>query len=571
MAKRTAAQTAEIIRATPRISVESLDVLYQIRGQLIEEREQIIPTWKEIAQHCNPLLADWNFESEIQTTLPDMKVVYDNTAMKASGRLADGIQGYSFSRSSAWNRLATEDESLMDRTDVSSYLQRSEIGLYNQWAKSSFYDEGRSFIRIGADFGTAIMFRTNNVVRGIPQYQVLHLKRCCIMEDENGEVDTLFRDLWLTPFDAVAMFGYEALPVIIQDAYRNNDTTRKMFTQFIFPLDKFDLDIDARSTKGMPFYSVYVADCDHRKAIREGGYEVKPFFVWRWSRNPDGSVWGIDCPGMLEISNVMMLSGMRKDYHRMIQLRARPPLKATEQLQGRLNLTPSGVTWMRAGEDYGAGMLIGDTKGILEDMSLLQKGVNESYHTELFLVLTQNIQRTKTATEVEGLRGEQAAMLTAFFGRLGAEFLEPVTEDLFQLEIDAGRAPPAPRVLGGQRIKIDLVSPLAQLQKRYLLLDNTRQALNEIFTLAQIDKTALDPVNLEAYVRSIGKYYNIDRNVLRDVYEVQKIRAARQKQQEAMLKAQMQMKAAELQSKVYGATSKAPEAGSPAESMAEAV
>lgn len=568
MAKKTAAHT-EINRATPRISVDALAQLYSIRGQLIEEREPMIPVWRDIAENCNPLLADWNYESEVDAAPTNMSAVYDNTLMKASSRLADGIQGYSFSRSNAWMRLAMEDEDLMERADVSAYLQRREVGMYNQWAKSSFYDEGRSFVRIGADFGTAIMFRTNNVARGIPGYQVLHLKRTCIMEDESGEVDVLFRDLWLTPFDAVKMFGLETLSKTIQDSYHNNDTRRRMFTQFIFPLDRFDLDIEARVTKGMPFYSVYVADCDHKKAIREGGYEVKPFFVWRWSRNPDGSVWGIDCPGMLEINNGKMLSGMRKDYHRMTQLKGRGIWKATEQLKGRLNLIPMGVSYLRPGEDFAQASTSIDTKGVLEDMTLLQKGVNESYHTELFLVLTQNLQRTKTATEVEGIRGEQAAMLTAFFGRLGAEFLEPSTEDLFQLEDDAGRAPPPPRALQGRRIKVDLVSPLSQLQKRYLLLDNTRQALSEILQLATIDRSALDPLNLDAYIRSIGKYYNIDRSVLRDIYEVQKIRAAHQQQDAALIQAQMKMKAAEVQTKAYGAATKAPEEGSPAQAMSE--
>ena len=123
-------------------------------------------------------------------------------------------------------------------------------------------------------------------------------------------------------------------------------------------LENFDLDIGRRETRGMPFYSLYVADVDHTNPIREGGYEVKPFFAARWSRNLDGDVWGGDCPGMVEISNVKQANGVRKDLSRMRQLAGRPPLKATEGLRGRIRLEPNGITYVRPGEDYAPGIIV---------------------------------------------------------------------------------------------------------------------------------------------------------------------------------------------------------------------
>jgi hypothetical protein len=571
MAKRT----NEIMSGRPRIAAEDVKKLYKIREQKLAERQPQEEDWKKIAAMSNPSMADWNDDPN-NAAPPEYQDLFDNTMMKASNLLPDGIQGYSFNRSSAWMRMTTEDEDLMKWHTAKEWLQLAEVHLMKQAGKSLFYDEGRSLVKCCADFGTANLFRINDVMRGIPSYQTLHLKRTILIENPYGEVDTLFRDLWLSAFDAVAMFGTKGLPQQITDAYERGDTRLFPFQQFIFPTEKFDLDIERRQSKGMPFYSLYATQTGKEKALREGGYEIRPFFSWRWSRNIDGSVWGADSPGMIEISNAKQLNGMRKDAFRMRQLAARPPLKATEGLEGKIKLTPNGVTYLRQGQDFAQAMVVGNTQITVEDMEFIQKSINESYHANLFLILSQNIERIKTATEAAAIQGEQAAMITAFFGRMQAEFLEPAVEDLFQLELEAGRLPPPPRELQGRTLRVDLISPLAQLQKRYLLLDNTRQALNEILSIAKIQfevtgeaPTVLDSIDFEQHARNIGELYHIDQRIIRDLIDVKRIQAARAKLKAQVMQQQMENEAMQAQAKAYGATAKAPEPGSPAESMVE--
>jgi len=570
------AKTNEIIMARPRISKESVERLYTIRQEQLTDRERYDSAWANIAEKVNPAMSDWNDEAPEQGTVKTFQDVYDNTGIKASVRLTDGIQGYAFSRGAPWMRLVLEDEELMDREEVKEWLQRVETGMYHRLNLSSFYDEGRGFVRTGADFGTAVMFRQDNPAKGIPHYHTLHLKRVLLMEDALGEVDTLFRDLWLSPYHAAAMFGVDALPQQIREAYEQGKTRRWPFQQFIMPADKFDLDIGMRETRGMPYYSLYVADVDHNDPIREGGYDTKPFFAWRWSRNPDGDVWGTDCPGMIEISNIKQADGLRKDFSRLVQLAARPPIKATEGLRGKINLTPNGFTYVRAGQDYAPGMVVGKVETLAEDLKMMQDSINQTYYSNLFLVLTENLERIKTATEVEGIKSEQAAMLTAFFGRLSAEFLEPAVEDLFRLEIEAGRVPPPPPALRGQRLQVDLISPLAQLQKRYLRLDTTRQWLQELLVVAGIQNklgetsTVLDNIDFNEYARVTEELYHVDKRVVRDIAEVERRRAARAELQAKVMQHKMQTESAKAGAQVLGAASQAPQPGSLAESMVPA-
>jgi hypothetical protein len=236
--------------------------------------------------------------------------------MKASSLLADGIQGYAFGRNASWFRLAFEDDKLMSVSSYTEWLQAVERHFYKQMNKSNFYDEGRAFIKCGADFGTAIMFRVEDDVRGTPSYKTLHLKNCMIQENAFGEVDTLFREFWLTADDASSFFGDDKLPKLIVDAKETNPTKQWKLVQYVGPRKQYDLGIPGKE----PFVSVYLAECDANKPISTGEYASKPFFVWRWARSMNGDPWGNDCPGMIELPNVKQINSIPKDFTRKDQL-----------------------------------------------------------------------------------------------------------------------------------------------------------------------------------------------------------------------------------------------------------
>jgi hypothetical protein len=236
-------------------------------------------------------------------------------------------------------------------------------------------------------------------------------------------------------------------------------------------------------------------------------------------------------------------NSIRADYSRLTQRMARPPLKAIDGLQGRINLKPNGITYVRPGEDFGLIQAAGNTQGIMDDLARLQRSINEAYYVDFFLILTQNIERQKTATEVAGIQGEKAALMSSFYGRLAAEFLEPVLEDLFSVELMSGRVPPPPDSLmeGRDFLRMDMVSPLAQMQKRYLTLGSSQQAIMEIAQLAQMKPDVLDNLNFDQEARDIANAYGLDKRVVYDMADVERMRQARAQQQQQMAQAQQQM------------------------------
>jgi hypothetical protein len=519
-------------RKAPRIAKESLERLQKIHKQLKENRSEMDRKWRDAARYINPDM-NWDEQPDAAQKPEDTAHIYDTTAIKASNTLADGIQGYSFARNQAWFKVSLED---IDDTDDESaaWLQYAEREMYKQTQKSNFYDEGRAFVKCCADFGTAVMTREDDVLRRIPSYKVQHLKNCCIDENPYGEVDVLFRDFWVNAYHAASVFGRDRLPENIREAYDDGKMKLWKFTQAILPADRYDIDIDRHPFKD--YYTVYWADIERDKPLADGYYQLKPFFAWRWSRNLDGGVWGSGSPGITELPDIRQANSARSDYSRMVQQMGRPPVKATEGLNGRINLRPNGVTSLRHGEDFALVPVTGSPQGIMDDIARLQKAINEAYYTDFFLILSQNIERQKTATEVAGIQGEKAALMSAFYGRLVAEFLEPLLEDLFSLELLSGRIPRPPESLAGQNrlLRLDMVSPLAQMQRRYLMLGSSQQAVAEIAALAQISPRVLDNINFDQYARNIAEGYGLDKRAVYDLADVERIRQARAKQEEAM-------------------------------------
>lgn len=521
------------------ISEQAIKELFVIRSGYKDERDQKLSVFQDITSYINPSMTGWDLETDPARAgrSPDTgRYRYDSTAPNASSLSADGIEGYAFGRQNPWFKLNLEDEDPAQRQNQ-QYLQDVERQLYKQLARSTFYDEGRLYTRSLLDFGTGIMHRDQNVAAGIPIYRTLNLYRCLIGNNRYGEVDVLIRDFFLTPQEAAAEYGYKNIPQDVQDAFDRNNTARSRYSEYIFPRDRFDIDM---KRVGKPFFSIHIVEGKHPTDLRVDGYESKPFFCSRFTRAYGPSAWGEDSPGMLMLSNIKELNEAMRNRRKISQRKASPKMKATEGMYGRIQNRPDGITYVPAGNDFTEMQTTADLSALDQDIIDWRQMINDAYHTDFFLILTQNIERVKTATEAQGIQGEKAAILAAFFGRMGFEFHEPLLEDLYSMELQAGRLPPPPRHLQGRAMKVDYISPLFQMQRRYLLLNSTKQAMNEIYAAARMQAelgqqpAAIDNVDFDKYVQHIVDVYNMDERVVRDEIDIERMRIGRAQQQAAM-------------------------------------
>ncbi|MDD4574427.1 MAG: portal protein [Sphaerochaeta sp.] len=540
------------------VTEKQMENISRLKKSLEEYKAIYESQWQEIIRYLAPSYASVSIGKPGTESAPSYQSIYDTTALEASNVLADGLQGYAFGRTISWFRFRLEEAGMMENDENKLWLQSAERHIYEQFNKSNFYDESRAFLRCGADFGTAIMTFEHDEGREIPVFHALHPGTYAIEEDRFGMVNVLIRTFWLSKTEAEEKFDKKNLP---EQIVSNEDAVSELyeFHQYIGPSSRIETDIPGDGE----YVSIYWAALDSKKACKEERFEHKPFFAWRWAKNPCGSPWGTDNPGMVQVPNIKMLQSLVQDYIRISQLAGRPPIKKTEGL--KVNFYPSGMTDLAPGADFAAVQVTGDLAWTGSLIQMIKAQINSAYHKDFFLALMMSQDRTKTATEVQALVDEKSAIMSAFFSRLAHEFIEPVLEAVFDLEVETTRMPAPPPSLSEKQLKIDFISPLAMMQKRSHGLNTTKQFLGEILGIAEISPTIMDKINTDGFVDVAGESYDVDHRIIRGDDEVNKLREVRMQMQMQQMERENQLKEAQVGAQTYTATTKAPEKGSPAD------
>lgn len=538
------------------VTAKQLERITRAKSNLEVDRAIFISRWKEIARQMLSSYGSWGKSADTQKNLDDTTSNFDNTANQASNLMADGLMGSCFGRNIAWFSLLFEKDDWNKDKSAAEWLYNQERIVYRQFDRSNFYDEARSFVRLGADFGTATMFMQEHPEEGKPFFRTLHPKDVVLMENRFGVVDTMIRDIYLTKDDAIKEFREKKLPETIRT---NEDYTKKfVFHQYIGPNYRFELNV-----KGTDEYiSIYWSDEDATKTLKEERFPRKPFVAWRWNRDLEGCVYGTQSPGLMQISNMKSVNNLTENVQKQSQLIVEPPIKATEGLV--VNFRPRGLNSLKNGEDFAPVNITGDLTFTENERNYIRQSIRQAYYSDFFLLLSQNLDKTKTATEVAGIMNEQSNVMSSFFNRLATEFLEPVIEFVFENEISQGRleAVPENSTFSGEEIKVDFVSPMFLIQKRSHTVDGIVQAAAQILQFAEVEPSIKDKIRFDNIADVIADGWNVKKVLIEEDHKVEEIRRKRAEVQAAMTNQQMQNETGKAQAQIYDQLGKAPESGS---------
>jgi len=192
--------------------------------------------------------------------------------------------------------------------------------------------------------------------------------------------------------------------------------------------------------------------------------------------------------------------------------------------------------------------------------------------TEFFTLLSRAAMdgRQLNVPQVLEMQGEKAVMLGTVVGRLISDCFDPLVDRVFQIEWNAGRIPPPPDILvqqmGGSRITVHYMGPLAQAQRRLFRTQGIYQSLEALRPLAEIRPDVYDNVDLDVMSREIMEATGLSAKVIKDPRIVAKERAALAQQIAQEKQTQMMLQLAQQVPNL----SKAPEEGSPVDSLSKA-
>lgn len=541
------------------IDKDKLAELDKIFETLRSEKTPWESMWKEIVEYMGLSYGQWGDVNS--KTVPGYKVK-DTTAREASDILADGVEGYAFNRSTPWfSYKITGLKEGADKKKAESLVSKVEKIAYAWLSDSNFYDEATGFIRCGADLSTAAMFFDYDARKSIPVFTTMHNKDYCFICDRYGNVETLFRYVYLTKKEAENFFGEEALPNVIKD---DKDQLKKWcFVHMEGPVTSWDIDIKGTGD----YFSIYWYSEDKNKTLLEQRIPEPEFTIWRWKRQIYGGSWGVDSPGMACLPIIKFVNVLQEDIITLSELIAKGHWKKTKGLA--VNFKAGSVTELESGQDFARMQYTGDLSWLQATIDHYRQVINSSYKTDLFLILTQNIERAKTATEVAGIETEKTNLMASFFSRLGKEFLSPILLWMFKAILIHGAQAQGLMIeeaelkaLEDMELEVAFASPMFNAQQRAFELQPTLNFVQTAINLAQVNGEVLDRIDFDSLVDMLHSQFQAQSDILVDKLKADRLRDQRAQAQLAMTQQAMANEQRAQDRADYDSYSKAAQTGS---------
>jgi hypothetical protein len=496
--------------------------------------------WREIQQFISPRSGRFCLAETNRGQKKNQRIINGAPTM-ASKTLAAGMSSGLTNPAKPWFRLSTADPDLMEVATVKQWLWIVEMRMRDTLQRSNLYNALPTAYRELGDYGTAPIWvepDDKEVVRFYP----LTIGSYWLATDHRREVDTLYRELEMTVRQVVDKFGIENCSDRVRDAY-NLCRYEQLVQVAHMVCPNADRQSGKMDGKNKAWSSCYwEIGGGTTTFLRESGFDAKRFMAPRWDVLGE-DIYG-SSPGMDALGDAKMLQVREKQFALAVDKHIDPPLTAHPSLQNRgVGRLPGQVTFVSADEGRVAATPIyqvtPDYQGALMDKQDIIQRIRDTYYASLFLLISgQADDPRKTAFEIGKIDQERLLMLGPVLQRLFNELLDPTIEITFEVMLSAGLIPPPPPELQGQALQIQYTSILAQALK-FLMTGSIGQFLQFVGSLAALDPTVIDKVDLDQTVDEMAGDIGVPPAIVRSDDQVAQLRQAKQAQQQAQQMAAM--------------------------------
>jgi hypothetical protein len=533
-----------VMASTDILSLEQKILLRQSQMEAVRDPYET-GTWEDIGRFVNPRRKDITINSAYEDKGRNLGTSsYDGTPLGSLNTWADGMQGLLLS--GRWFK-SIMDNPLLNRIDrVREWLQVYDMKMYSAFDRGNFYAMIPQWLRDGGSIGTATVFTEEVIGTGRISHTSVHPREIFISENEFGEVDTVHRKFKMTARSAYDKFGDECSENLKRDAKDEPEKTHE-FIHAVYPND--DRVFGKRTQRNKIFRSIYMESKGGDKGkvgniVRDSGFDVNPFTVWRFKKNSD-EVYGRS-PAADALTEVFSLNQMSKTLLDAAHLSVRPARNVPVEMRGRVRMNPDGNNYFTDPK-----RVISTINSVIkypvgaQERQEIRDSMSDKFRVKFFNAF---IGRTGEATreEILAIKGEQAGLLIAQVDMLYIEGIRSLFDIVSDIEdrrgvfTEAAGMPPVPDEIieSGGRINFILTGPLAQAQREIRELEPVQKTLGNLSEAATVlgpemldvvDKDELSEIILEA-----GSYPQIAMNSRQERQAIRDARAAEQERREQL-------------------------------------
>jgi hypothetical protein len=463
--------------------------------------------------------------------------ILDDTAADSARILSAGLVSGTTPASSIWFGLDSgneQDDKNSAQDDEDRFLDNAARCIFENIHAANFDSAAYECCIDIVPAGWFVLY-VDEKPEGGYHFEQWPIAQCYVASTLNGgPVDTVFRESDPTIEQLVAEYGIDNVSPDVRTKYQNEkfDETIKICVA-IYPR-KLNVP-GSRIARNLPFASCHT-EIATKHLLRESGYHEFPCVVPRWMLTP-GTCYATG-PMSTALGSIRTLNDIKAMELLALDIAVSGMYKAVED--GVLNASSIKLGPRKV-------IVMNDIHSMEELKSSADFNVTFSAEDRLQatirkILLADQLQPQNgpamTATEVHVRVALIRQLLGPIYGRLQAEYLQPLVKRCFGLAYRAGVLGQAPASLQGKEFTVRYISPLARAQR---LEDVTAMDRMEttLISEAQADPSVLDVYDFEAAARERADFLGTPKSVIRTQKQVDDLRRAR-KQHQADQQAQAQ-------------------------------
>jgi len=555
--------------------------------RLKAERAKFEPTWKEAQLLVSSVELSFNVREGGAAEGYQTPKRIANRPSNYQETLVNGLCGYAVNPSIEWLKLGLADEDALKGYGVKDWLEAVELAEYTELDNSNFYTEMKIAIDQATVFGFGIVHVDEDLVNQQVRFQHISVPEAYLDTNEYNKYETVFRRLFMTVENAVSRFGLEKMHRSIREQWNaeDNGSRRSQEIEILHAVfrRKNSRGVSARNVE-MPFASFFV-DVKNKHIIQETGYRSFPYAIFAWDRI-GGKKYPIS-PAIKALNDVKLLNKTEDSRLTLAQMAAKQPVAVPESMKkamelfGEDNYIRPGAVVYYGPEDktVPSGINMGNNYPITLEITQQQAdNIKDWFYVDFFLMLQRENLSQMTATAVQALKSEKAAVMTNMIVNLKAALYTVVqrTYDIMSVQGRLADIPPAlrrPYGQDGNRMQFVFASVLSQIQQSALRYQGTRQFLETAMPIAQLGQAyppaleALDRFDFDVLLQNEARAAHVPETAIREDEDVQAMKEQRARAMAEQQRAAQAQQERENVAKNYDKLNEPPKPGSPAEAI----
>ncbi len=350
---------------------------------------------------------------------------YDDTAVRSAYRMTSGIFTYLMPAGSFWHGFKAQDYELNQQPEYQKWMSIAATQTHAELMRSNFQREMFLTIRSMIVFGTGVI--SVELIDGDIIFKSHHIGFMFFDDNNRGEIDTVYRQIFYTVRQAAQEFGINKLSKSVAKAFKAKKFTEKHeYVHVCAPNKDFDGRMGSHKVR-----SFYICIPDKVVVKEDPGFKHLPYLIARFARTP-GGIMGYG-PAIEYIEDIRMLNRMARSHIEAAEIANNPPMIVEDDgVVGQPVTGPHGMIYIRSGaqfpQPYISGVNVqGNAEGIRDQREIVRMG----FFNDLFEPMGEH--KNMTATEVDARIEELIVLVTPAVVSLANEIFSPMLVRILDL------------------------------------------------------------------------------------------------------------------------------------------